>query len=269
MIVSYSVTSGFARDLKGFPVTGILSPGLTILFGPNGSGKSSLIRILAAHTGCGVATSGWSHLLDPLEIKELLGNDILGLPAAYAHSSPGNCKAQLEWDGEPVYVSQMETLNERLRSGQASTRDIATAYDTPSSGQWSRRLLNELTAILNRGAPDITTDPDDDANDVWVSCWKTQRDYILGLRDSHTGPGRTPVMTILLDEPERSLDIPTQAFFWSSYVTALCKVAQVVVATHSPFALRAKDASFIQFGGVDYLKKCRAVINDCDWGLTK
>ncbi len=53
--------------------------------------------------------------------------------------------------------------------------------------------------------------------------------------------------TLLLDEPSRSLDIPTEALFWGNTpVNCEKKDFQCIAATHSPFALLLKNVHYIE-----------------------
>ena len=63
--------------------------------------------------------------------------------------------------------------------------------------------------------------------------------------------------TVLLDEPDRSLDGQNQLRFWSNYLPNMAMGCQVIAVTHSPLAFVCKSAAFVDLekGTVD---------RDCD-----
>jgi len=52
-------------------------------------------------------------------------------------------------------------------------------------------------------------------------------------------------LTILMDEPERSLDLPAQVLFWR-FVRAFSDRCQFIVASHSFYALAIPEAHYIE-----------------------
>lgn len=72
---------------------------------------------------------------------------------------------------------------------------------------------------------------------------------------------RVPVgkTTLLLDEPDMHLSIPTQAKLWSENVPRLLPVFQIIAATHSPWAANVPGATYIETEP-GYLDRCRAEI---------
>ena len=63
--------------------------------------------------------------------------------------------------------------------------------------------------------------------------------------------------TILLDEPGRSLDIPAQEDLWRGLSQQ--KKFQLIVATHSVFALNVEGAQYVDIRR-GYLTKCRKAL---------
>ena len=69
---------------------------------------------------------------------------------------------------------------------------------------------------------------------------------------SPTPPGP---LTVLLDEPDLHLDIPSQANLWKQLVD-LAKREQVIVTSHSVFAVAVPGAAYIDLVP-GYLAECR------------
>ena len=61
---------------------------------------------------------------------------------------------------------------------------------------------------------------------------------------------------LMLDEPDRSLSIPNTVGLWCGFLPRLAKTCQVVVASHSPFALDVPGANVIEMHE-GYLDMCR------------
>ena len=62
-------------------------------------------------------------------------------------------------------------------------------------------------------------------------------------------------LTVLLDEPDLHLDIPSQANLWKQLVD-LAKREQVIVTSHSVFAVAVPGAAYIDLVP-GYLAECR------------
>ena len=90
-------------------------------------------------------------------------------------------------------------------------------------------------------------------NDVWA---QKVTDFVAYVS---TLPRRGP-KTVLLDEPDKSLSIPNQQALWTQSLPGLARHCQVIVATHSPFALAAPaPVTVIEFEP-GYVEACRAAV---------
>ena len=222
------------------------TPGLNILFGPNGSGKSNVTGILAFHLaaeqgGHSCVTSDW--------IRNVFG--IVGEP-------------QLPWDvvhdGQPVvYVNPRNAVG--LIGGMAGfdndffNEGIQNTITKASSGQHTLRRITNAAQLLLGAAPFPSK--------IEFKAGRTPK--LAPKIDAHfaatcpLGPN-----TVILDEPESGLSLPFQAGFWRN---ALASVAaqkfQIIVATHSPFALNIKGANYIETEP-GYLQQCRDLFKTLD-----
>lgn len=82
-------------------------------------------------------------------------------------------------------------------------------------------------------------------NSLWEDRLKIANTFLKG-------SGKVGQPTILLDEPERSLDLNYQPAIWR-LLRAFAPTTQFIVASHSLFALRIPEANYIELGS-DYLK---------------
>lgn len=264
MIGALQVLSGYAVKLPRMKETFHFHPGLNILFGPNGCGKSTTLKIAAAYCGC---TSGWSgfhppHALFGFSFGKKKG--IQTLPESFHRLSPGGCKATLEWDGTPTLFSDPgvtdATMWHEFFYDKKDSPDGMTGIDDQASVIWGKpsagqlrlsKLQNYYKALSN--PPIISKLPNVHYNSTWMGAYQKMVDYVNSL--SKVGP-----VTLLLDEPERSLSIENQMLFWKRFIPKVSKDFQVVIATHSVFSL-THEANWIEFEP-GYLNKSREAIKE-------
>lgn len=246
MITNARKFTGYAA---GLPVVQALertqlAHGLHVLWGPNGSGKTTALQIIAAHTLC--ANGGWSRLRDPLEFAPYAKRQTC--MSSVARMAPGECGVTLQWDRMPVFfansldTSDFQTLDSGAEHSQDGMTDFFTAaklkFERPSSGQL-RALKLEQTLQQLRSAPDfknVRLRPG--LNDTWKAVYRDQIKFM----ESRPDNGR---VTVLLDEPDRHLDLVAAERLWSVVIPHIAKHAQVLVATHHPFALAREEAKWI------------------------
>lgn len=239
MIKTVTVTSGFASELKALKgKTFSFKPGLNILYGPNGCGKSTLLKIMAAY--CGVNKGGWSRVNEPLSFG--FGEE-LTFPNSYAKLSPGECKAVVEWDGTPTYLHRAEDSDVRTSStfyGSVSdspdgettmTEQLNTMLTKPSSGQLRGQKLQKFFEACKTPKQRLPKKDAKKANSVWDACEDAQYAYFASLK-------ATGIPTLMADEPENSMDIPSQLAIWANLMPQLAHPSrQIIIATHSVSAL--------------------------------
>lgn len=100
---------------------------------------------------------------------------------------------------------------------------------------------------------------DSDVDKHYLELLKERKDALAscasqGMEKTSDERGRR---TILLDEPARSLDIPSQRQAWGLF--AQQTRFQLIIATHNPFALWIKGAKYIDLKP-GYLEECREAV---------
>jgi ABC-type cobalamin/Fe3+-siderophores transport system ATPase subunit len=231
------------EDFKGQPLFEF-TPGINILWGANGSGKSSLLRLLARMFLCEQgqdeqkATSTSLNTLIPL--RRLEKGLYLSLAAV-----------DLQHDGSPTLYMDSGTGKGQIFPGHFDDdffkESLLSHAFKGSSGQTTHyRLDSILKRIVTHDfkAPDLSA--------VWDKGKKSLLETFLKGTLESTKP------TILLDEPDRSLDITGQVLFWK-FVTKFQDRVQFIIATHNLLACDLDGANYLTFGGDQYLKQCRAI----------
>lgn len=228
------------RITKGWPVEQLaafktkkpfkFTPGANVLYGKNGSGKTTLLKIIGAHSGC-PEYGGWSAIPEWV----FLDRENAKLPGCLtqlARLGP-SVAANVSWDGTATFMHLAAKSDEPFQAF-GMPHDVLTDYgdqvmavmSKASSGQSRAIRLGKVLQKAKLERPDILKlkDARDDART------KAFFDYVRKL------PRKGP-FTVLLDEPERSLDADAQILFWSTILPAMARELQVIVTSHSPFAL--------------------------------
>jgi len=222
-------------------------PGLNILWGPNGSGKSTVLTAIARmlhaeQGGRSVVTESSIRQVFPLSFVD---DGYLG-GLALAH------------DGQAVLYIDPESRPGVTPTGHFDYDFFDEAFDSlqkRSSGQKTLSRANTAFAIFtgHEAWPEIgrRIQPEH-VNDLW-----RERLRLVEQSLSASIPKGSP--TVLMDEPDRSLDLPTQANLWQRLPeTAAC--FQLLVATHCPFAVHIEGAHYIDLVP-GYLEHCRRAVS--------
>ena len=219
------------------------TPGINILFGPNGCGKSTIIKTLKAY--CGIQKGGWTQINDPTMIGTT--STALGFPMAYAKFAPGECYADVGWTGNPTFfndgdikVSETFFFQNVGQSEDGITTEkeqMDALMKKPSSGQYRIDRLNKVLNLITK-PPLVEKIPDKISRVGNESFAKREKAYWQSL-------GQKGPFTILLDEPERSLSLPKQRQLLCEAIPKQMKGLQVIIATHSVFALQIPNANII------------------------
>lgn len=238
---------GYAAELPFFKGKRELNfkPGLNILFGPNGCGKSTVLQILArtmcaSQGGVSVITEaavqdgvdmfrGFGENRKPMRSKVGLQVEHDGQPLVFCdpRASVGLLGGQLDEDFLEAGINEAQQLN-RASHGQQSLARSNVALGVLFG---KLKFPTEVPSRLNRKR----------VNDVWLKA--------LDILDAQMRPSiPTGQRTVLLDEPEANFSLAWQVRLWE--VLERPEVAdnfQVIVASHSPFAVGIKHANYIDF----------------------
>lgn len=211
---------------------------VNVLWGPNGIGKSTIVLALARLTHCeqgGV----------PKVTKQSIGHFV-------DHLGKVNSGLRLSADGQPTFHYDPNARVGLIGNGVAFDPDffsegVLQTMSTMSSGQQTKR---NTARILDHA---VTTT----GIDSTLLCKVTDdalRDVLANGLSNTTGETGRP--TLLLDEPGRSIDLPNQVAMWQSLMRQTR--FQLIVATHSPFALEIEGAKYLDLQP-GYLEECRYV----------
>jgi len=240
MISSLKVCSGFAEKLLKRKIS--FSDGLNVLFGPNGCGKTTALNIIAAHCSIDYRDGGWSKVrpgTDPFKDR-------------VTEMTVEKCKADVNWDGTPTLYSKATVLQSAYFDWDnplMSVADQIVGIKSASDGEFKiMTLANAIKQMRSAPGPDHLLERPKGLSGV-------SDERMSGFFDHIKSLSRDGKLTVLLDEPDRSLSIPNQSLIWArmAEVTALF---QVIVASHSPFAL-ASGAKIINLGGKGHVEDCR------------
>lgn len=218
-----------------------------VIVGPNGAGKSALLTALSfltlsSQTGISTFDRSYLHSLDnedlwkdgkyrcdpPIFLPGLVA-ETDNAPALYyrPHHIPGN------W--EMITAAMMSGYSDEAREYGLQTRH-------KSSGQQCSALLARVvsalrgdTALLKQHVPkDWAPKPALSADDAAKYREVTKLD---ALRNRFDGLPEHIVPTLILDEPEQSLDARMELELWRLIEAVETSAVQVIVATHSLYPM--------------------------------
>lgn len=203
----------------------IFTPGINVLLGPNGCGKSTVIRVMANlfHCAQGGVPKVTSHSLsEAVHDRHTSTARLLdGARPVHDGKSVSFCDPSVErgvFGGQFDEDFFMEGIQSTMFKGSTGER---TGISLP-------RIFDTIEGKNVPAVEWAIPKPDPKERERYPATHLVESFL--------AGNGGTPgPHTILLDEPERALRLMYQHRMWNRF-TGLCK-AQVIVATHCPFAL--------------------------------
>lgn len=256
MIKKAQVLKGFAAELPSLKNRMFqFTEGLNVLFGSNGCGKSTLMKCMKAY--CCLQHGGWSSISD---YNKLGAGGVGNFPFVYRAFTPtGECDTHVEWDGTATFYNDSDMRiddmswffnKDILKQEGLTTEEEQMDYvaKRPSSGQTRIKKLNKIFNIA-KNPPEFTkTTPNNNRFEHMEVA------YVNSLP-------RNGKVTILLDEPEKSLSIPKQIELFK-FLKEFQNDLQIVISTHSPFILFEDNINIIEMED-GYIQTCKDVIKEC------
>lgn len=232
---------GFLKDKKEIE----FKPGLNIVFGPNGSGKSTLLSALAILLH--VKESNW-----PVVSKDSLG--------PFMRPSGFTTGLLLEHDGgparylgiaDPGFPPKKDVASQRVRLETAKETKYKALHDMSHGQATVAKLVSFLSAKPTKVRYAISKTK---LSGSWEKLWDIGTESLANV----TVDGE-PQQVILLDEVDRSLDFAKQHEVWRE-LREMAKTTQIIIASHSPFAVSAPGAHYIETTP-DYLSASRQALH--------
>lgn len=258
----------WAMDLPAIAERGgeiTFKPGLNILFGPNGCGKSTIINTIAAHM---MALKTGESVISQDSIHELMGSMALAIGSRKTRP-PEPVAAEVSHDGQPVSFGSAGKLmlggdrsfDTSFMKGYGIT-DGLTPGAVRTHGSRSLALSQApLRALLGqRDLADQVPVASNAKRSNLNSTWQAMYDIAAGLLEPSIPRGQK---TVLLDEPDAHLSLLMQARIWRDILGSpdSSNRCQIIVATHSPFALAIPHANLIGLPD-SYAEGCKLALSD-------
>lgn len=240
--IPYWSKVGFLKDRKEVE----FKPGLNIVFGPNGSGKSTLLSALAVLLH--VKESNW-----PVVSKDSLGPFMrpTGLATGLLLEHDGG-PARYLGIADPGFPPKKDVASQRVRLETAKETKYKALHDMSHGQATVAKLVSFLSAKPTKVRYSITKAK---LPGAWEKIWDVGTESLANVR---AGVGE-PQQVILLDEVDRSLDFAKQHEVWRE-LREMAKTTQIIIASHSPFAVSAPGAHYIETTP-DYLEASRRALH--------
>lgn len=206
---------------------------LNIIIGKNGSGKSTLLNILSDLTLCSLfgqpklATdiSLWDQIPIFFNDSGLVSND-------YTRNT--SYSIINDYDALVTKVTELGKGNNWLLNMYNFVNYYESKHE--STGQSIIRDINRVSDLHNDHFEFTKEDifPNLHCNDVYTKVYNNMRDLINEI----SVPTNPKINTILLDEPDRGLDIFSLKKI-HKYLIEASKVSQVIVILHNPLLIKS------------------------------
>lgn len=223
------------------------TPGLNIIWGKNGSGKSSVLKLIArmlhAEQG-GISTITRSSIFDSIhKNKEIYkGIQISHDGQAIMFYDPSHKVGVIGGSfDDDFFEAGLNSIFEKGSSGEIVAHHVSNIF---TSTRDKKRIQPEYRVNKKH------------VNSVWKNWLEQIQEFFkpnIELADK---------VTVILDEPDRSLDIPNQSIIWKSLSSPkLLERVQLIIASHSTFAVDVSGANYIEFTP-NYLEECRKAVSE-------
>lgn len=261
--------------------------GLNLIIGPNACGKSTLMQILAKRMSImddnvsQTISNIFQYVFDDRLInkylqktyEEILNEGRIG----YGYEVPTIMKyrnvicyylTRNSFNSRNVLDSMMAGI--RCNSSDFNGEDMFSIandmlnQEKYSNGEKSFRLLSKLMKktdseqIFDRETLKKTAGFGGISDEF--------ADKMIEWQKIHSDSSAKP--TLMLDEPEEGMDILNQFFFWQNVIPKLLERYQIILISHSVFAmkyLKDKNANIISF----FTKKEEKMIKECEESFAK
>lgn len=258
MIYKAKILNGFASTLPALKdKTFTFTDGVNVLFGSNGCGKSTLLKCIKSY--CAIEHGGWSKIGNFLTLGASSSSQF---PFVYRTYTPSKeCDSLVHWDGSPTLFYDKEISSDDItwfynfdvlkREGfTTEAEQLKRMADKPSSGQTRLEVLDKIiqTAHIPPDFTSVTPNKNNNYEQMEVS-------YIKSLP-------RNGKVTVILDEPEKSLSIPKQINLFKALRQQSTNI-QFIIATHSPFILFETDFNIVDMES-GYVDTCLDIMANCN-----
>jgi len=210
-------------------------PGLNLIVGPNGSGKSSILKALATLTHCHQGG-----------VPKVTNESIQVFHRRWNKKTEKKVLDGMEivTDGQPVHFFDPEATPGLMAGGTAFDYDFGMVgiqdMFGPQSSSSGQAVLMRMGRIL-MAAKDL---PAGAVVEEAARVYKDEELWEVAKRGLE-GTIEKGQRTVLLDEPDRSLDLLNQVTVWAALHRWMPHI-QIIVASHNPLAFGRKRAHYIE-----------------------
>ena len=233
--------------------------GLNIIVGPVGSGKSTILKSIAEYMAAdqfGESCLSVQYLMNFISFKmDDSDNETISSKMPF----------ELVHDGNPVLFADPKRSN-GLSNGRIDSEASAIGFlehfamNEESSGEQSLRRINPYLEILKGEAPVPeglgSTFNIDEINSTYEALVK---EYVQTI---FTGSLPKSQVTVLLDEPEKSLGLIEQLVLWEQIIKNkdIQDKFQIILVSHDTQSLNIEGANYIETKK-GYIDACKSVMN--------